>query len=95
MVGAQQKSYRTCVTFDRVGAQMNKTVLLATLRRDWEYEAPVREISHEIYHNDAVLEFPQSQERYEGKANFLAWRKLYPAAVDFKLRRIRGEATCG
>ena len=69
---------------------MDETVLLAALRRHWEYEATDMDISHEIYHDDAVLEFPQSQERFEGKANFIAWRKQYPAALAFKIRRIRG-----
>lgn len=46
--------------------------------------------THEIYHDDAVLEFPQSGERFIGKENFLTWRKKYPAKVDYKLRRITG-----
>jgi hypothetical protein len=70
--------------------QMNETSLLADLRRHWEYEGKDYDISHEIYHDDAVLEFPQSQERFEGKVNFLTWRKRYPAALEFKIRRIRG-----
>jgi hypothetical protein len=37
------------------------------------------------------LEFPQSQERFVGKENFLSWRKQYPASVEFKIRRIRGQ----
>ena len=37
--------------------------------------------AHEIYHDDAVLEFPQSGERFEGRANFQAWRELYPEPV--------------
>jgi hypothetical protein len=69
---------------------MGESTILAALRRHWENEATDKDISHQIYHDDAVLEFPQSQERFVGKANFLAWRKLYPAAVKFKVRRIRG-----
>lgn len=46
--------------------------------------------THEIYHDDAVLEFPQSGERFVGKENFLTWRKQYPAAVDYRIRRITG-----
>jgi hypothetical protein len=46
--------------------------------------------THEIYHDDAVLEFPQSGERFVGKENFLTWRKRYPAAVDYRIRRITG-----
>jgi hypothetical protein len=69
---------------------LDETTLLAALRRHWEYEGKDSEISHEIYHDDAVLEFPQSQERFAGKQNFLAWRRNYPASVKFKIRRIRG-----
>ena len=69
---------------------MDEAYILAELRRHWEYEATDKDISHAIYHDDAVLEFPQSQERYVGKANFIAWRKIYPQTVEFKIRRIRG-----
>jgi hypothetical protein len=46
--------------------------------------------SHALYHEDAVLEFPQSGERFEGVATFREWRSQYPAAVEFRLRRISG-----
>ena len=46
--------------------------------------------SHEIYHDDAVLEFPQSGERFVGKRTFQTWREKYPADVKFKVRRISG-----
>jgi hypothetical protein len=44
--------------------------------------------AHEIYHPDAVLEFPQSGERFEGVANFKEWRRQYPAEVRFRVRRV-------
>jgi SnoaL-like domain len=44
--------------------------------------------AHEIYHEDAVLEFPQSGERFEGVANFTQWRSQYPAKVSYQLRRV-------
>jgi hypothetical protein len=69
---------------------MEEATIRAALRRQWEYAAADQDISHELYHDDAILEFPQSQERFEGKVNFLTWRKRYPAALEFKLRRIRG-----
>jgi hypothetical protein len=69
---------------------MDEARIVAALRRHWEYAATDQEISHEIYHEDTVLEFPQSQERFVGKENFLAWRKMYPAVLEFKIRRIRG-----
>jgi SnoaL-like domain len=32
------------------------------------------EHSHAMYHDDAVLEFPQSGERFEGVENLREWR---------------------
>jgi ketosteroid isomerase-like protein len=46
--------------------------------------------AHEVYRDDAVLEFPQSGERFEGVANFREWRRGYPAKVDLEIRRVRG-----
>jgi hypothetical protein len=69
---------------------MNEADILAALRRHWETAGKDEVVSGEIYHDDAVLEFPQSKERYEGKANFQTWREKYPANLDFKIRRIRG-----
>ena len=45
---------------------------------------------HEMYADDAVLEFPQSGERFVGKQNFMTWRKAYPANVTYRIRRITG-----
>ena len=46
--------------------------------------------AHGIYHEDAVLEFPQSGERFEGVDNFREWRSNYPASTSFELGEIRG-----
>lgn len=46
--------------------------------------------AHEIHHDDAILEFPQSGERFVGKANILGFRERYPAQVDYEPRRLRG-----
>jgi SnoaL-like domain len=46
--------------------------------------------SHELYRDDAVLEFPQSGERFEGVNNFREWREQYPGDVEFRLRRVTG-----
>jgi hypothetical protein len=48
------------------------------------------ELGHEIFTEDAVLEFPQSGETFVGKRNFLEWRKRYPAAVTLDVRRLLG-----
>jgi hypothetical protein len=74
---------------------MDEATLMEALRRHWDNAATDQEITHEIYHDDAVLEFPQSRERFVGKENLKAWRKIYPASLEFKIRRIRGEAICG
>ena len=42
------------------------------------------------YHDDAVLEFPQSGERFRGRDSFTAWRQRYPARLDFEPRELRG-----
>jgi hypothetical protein len=65
---------------------LNEADLLAALTRHWE--STNQDIAHEIYHDDAVLEFPQSGERFEGVQNFKEWREKYPAALKFHTRRI-------
>ena len=62
--------------------------LVRALRRHWDYSGKDEDIAHEIYHDDAVLEFPQSGERFEGVENFREWRRRYPAELKFHLRRI-------
>jgi len=61
---------------------------LAKVRLYWE--TPGGDVSHadEIYHDDAVLEFPQSGERFEGRAAFTEWRSRYPAEVRYRVRRM-------
>jgi hypothetical protein len=48
------------------------------------------EVSHEMYHDDAVLEFPQSGERFMGVANFREWRSNYPGSTTVEFRQITG-----
>jgi len=67
---------------------MDEKAVLATLKHYLYATDP--ETAHEIYHEDAVLEFPQSGERFEGVENFKQWRARYPAKVDFDLDRLRG-----
>ena len=67
---------------------LDETDLLHALRRHWEYSGNDEDAAHEIYHDDAVLEFPQSGERFEGVQNFREWRRQYPATLNFHLRRI-------
>lgn len=71
---------------------LDETELLQALRRHWEYAGSDQHITHEIYHDDAVLEFPQSGERFEGVENFREWRRQYPAKLKFHTRRITHRA---
>jgi hypothetical protein len=54
------------------------------------YGGSDNEKAHEIYHDDAVLEFPQSGERFVGKASMMGFRGQYPAEVTYEPRQIRG-----
>jgi hypothetical protein len=67
---------------------LDEPELHEALRRHWAFSGRDEDISHEIYHDDAVLEFPQSGERFEGVANFREWRRRYPATLNFHIRRI-------
>jgi hypothetical protein len=51
-------------------AETVRTMLLRNLGR--AADDPVA--SHDMYDDDAVLEFPQSGERFEGVANIREWR---------------------
>jgi limonene-1,2-epoxide hydrolase len=46
--------------------------------------------THEIYTDDAVLEFPQGGERIRGEANIIAMRSAYPANLEFEMHRTTG-----
>jgi hypothetical protein len=47
---------------------------------------------HEIYHDDAVLEYPQSGERIRGRHNIQASRFAQPNKKRFMVRRVLGAA---
>jgi ketosteroid isomerase-like protein len=69
----------------------DKSRVREIVKRYFEYVGADVDRAEEIYHEDAVLEFPQSGERFEGVATFTEWRRQYPADLDkvrFKLRRV-------
>src|ERR1700753_1455535 len=47
---------------------------------------------HALYHDDAVLEYPQSGERIRGRSNILTTRRAQPSNKRFTVRRIVGSA---
>jgi hypothetical protein len=50
------------------------------------------EVEHQIYRQDAVLEYPQSGERIRGRHNIQASRFAQPNKKRFTVRRILGAA---
>jgi SnoaL-like domain len=71
---------------------MDEQSVRAALNHYLEHSAAGDEdTAHSIYHQDAVLEFPQSGERFDGVAHFLPWRRQYPAKVEYAIDRISGQ----
>ena len=61
------------------------------VRRHLEVVGVDVDAEHEIYHPDAVLEFPQSRERFEGRETFREWRSKFPGNVTLRPTRIVGD----
>jgi len=68
----------------------DRTVRLA-LERHWNAsDANDFNVEHEIYHEDAVLYYPQSGERIRGRRNIQESRFVQPNKKRFTVRRIIG-----
>jgi SnoaL-like domain len=68
----------------------DRTVRLA-LQRHWDAsDANDFEVEHEIYRDDAVLDYPQSGERLRGRRNIRESRFVQPNKKRFTVRRIVG-----
>ena len=64
----------------------------AALERHWEASrAGDQDAEHELYNDDAVVEYPQSGERVRGRHNVQVLRSQHPARPSgFVVRRIVG-----
>jgi hypothetical protein len=63
----------------------------ARLLQHWEAsERGDLEAEHAIYAADAILDYPQSGERYRGRSRIRAQRGGHPAERHFTVRRILG-----
>jgi len=70
---------------------MDDQTLRLALQRHWEAsDASDFETEHEIYREDAVLEYPQSGERIRGRRNIQESRRVQPNTKRFTVRRIVG-----
>jgi hypothetical protein len=71
---------------------MDETIIRDALNRHWAAsDANDFEVEHDIYRDDAVLEYPQSGERIRGRHNIQASRTAQPSGKRFTLRRIVGK----
>jgi hypothetical protein len=70
---------------------MDDEEIRALLDRHWAASDANDFVSeHEIYHEDAVLEYPQSRERFRGRRKIQASREAQPNRKRFSVRRILG-----
>ena len=70
---------------------MDQTGTRDALNRHWAAsDANDFETEHDIYRDDAVLEYPQSGERIRGRRNIQASRTVQPNFKRFTVRRITG-----
>ena len=70
---------------------MDDRAIRAALQRHWEAsDASDFEVEHEIYHEDAVLDYPQSGERIRGRRNIQQSRTVQPNQKRFAVRRMIG-----
>jgi len=70
---------------------MDDRAIRAALQRHWEAsDASDFEVEHEIYREDAVLDYPQSGERIRGRRNIQESRTVQPNQKRFAVRRMIG-----
>jgi hypothetical protein len=69
---------------------MDAATVQAMLQQHFDFSRSEPDRAHEMYTEDAVLEFPQSGERFVGVENFREWRSSYPAKTSFDFQRVRG-----
>lgn len=70
---------------------MDDRTVRAALERHWDAsDASDFKVEHEIYREDAVLDYPQSGERIRGRHNIQESRFAQPNKKRFTVRRIIG-----
>ncbi|HTZ71634.1 MAG TPA: nuclear transport factor 2 family protein [Acetobacteraceae bacterium] len=75
----------------RSGGATGESGIREALDRHWAAsDANDFEAEHDLYRDDAVLEYPQSGERIRGRHNIQASRTVQPNRKRFTIRRIVG-----
>jgi hypothetical protein len=73
------------------GAADRDTDIRARIEQHWEAsERGDADAEHAIYAEDAILDYPQSGERFSGRSKIQAQRGGHPAERHFTIRRIGG-----
>src|SRR5499425_1368211 len=86
------RSGRALMTRNGSGS-MTENEIREALNRHWAAsDANDFDVEHDIYREDAVLEYPQSGERIRGRHNIQASRVAQPNSKRFTVRRILGAA---
>jgi hypothetical protein len=70
---------------------MNDEAVRVALKRHWDAsDANDFDVEHEIYHEDAVLDYPQSGERIRSRRKIQESRFVQPNKKRFTVQRILG-----
>ena len=71
-----------------------ETQIIEALNAHWQASADGEaDAEHDIYHENAICDYPQSGERILGRSNLQALRSHHPSKPSgFKVRRILGAA---
>jgi hypothetical protein len=79
-------------TQTQLGAMMDEQNIRMAIDRHWTASAAGdQDAEHEIYHDDAVCEYPQSGEVIHGRCNLQALRSHHPGRPSgFAVRRVVG-----
>jgi hypothetical protein len=77
--------------FESVGEEDLMDDIRAAIEQHWQAsEGGNSEVEHAIYAEDAVLDYPQSGERFRGRSTIAAQRGGHPADRHFTVERISG-----
>src|SRR5258706_6299045 len=95
--GDQQRAAQSIQWFRNDGRnrrwemEMDERTVRVALERHWDAsDASDFKVEHEIYREDAVLDYPQSGERIRGRHNIQESRFVQPNKKRFTVRRIIG-----
>ena len=70
---------------------MDERTVREALQRHWDAsDASDFDVEHQIYREDAVLDYPQSGERIRGRRNIQESRTVQPNKKRFAIRRMIG-----